>query len=476
MRTQFTKITLIAIATCFSFSTAFAGSFSESCMEEFIYIFKGDDFDIQEFLEELIPVAVKVKAQAKAPALLQFLLGPGPDDKMTDVGITVGCLKALPESSGQIRSLLKDVSLKVAKDVGSKMVKGIVAKRASTKNVYDDDEDDEEEIKSTKPASSSAKVPVKRIDTVKVVILEMEVDAESPELAKEFKPSELRYMTQEVRRTAINYFPKSRYFIIVEQDADFIIKGVIGKFRKNYTIRIEVYDVGNKTLVISSEPVWNEKAEDLLSGFYKIAPDFFKRLEDEVKRIEGGLNSFSKTAPPSAKKDNTGIFTDFRNSKTYITVKMPDGKVWMAENMNYADKASLCYQNNESNCQKCGRLYNWAAAKTICPSGWHLPTHDEWADLEDAIGDYSTAGITLKSKNGWNNIGNGTDRYGFTALPCGYRDGGNFGYWGSSAAFWSATEAAGESAWRRYLYAGFEDVESETGYQSDFYSVRCVQD
>jgi uncharacterized protein (TIGR02145 family) len=175
-----------------------------------------------------------------------------------------------------------------------------------------------------------------------------------------------------------------------------------------------------------------------------------------------------------------GIFDNgnkfFHDGKIYKTVKMPDCKIWFAENMNYAARTSLCYQNNEFNCQKCGRLYDWATAKTICPSGWHLPTDDEWTALEEAIGGSSKAGKFLKSKNGWSDNGNGKDRYGFSALACGYRDGGSFGYWGSNAAFWSATDVGGENAWRRYLYASDADIERETGYQSDFYSVRCVKD
>jgi hypothetical protein len=291
MKIQLTKITLTAIATCFAFSTAFAANLPKNCTDEIVSLSKESDFDMQKFMKELVPAVVKAKLQAKVP------FGKPKDSDKTDIGMTFGCLKVFPESPGEIQSLLKDVSLKIAQDTGSKMAKDVAVKKASAKNV-----DDEEEIKAAKPIFSSAKVPVPRIDTVKVVILETEADAESPGLAKEFKPSELRYMTQEIRRTAINYFPKSRYFIITEQDADFIIKGVIGKFRKNYTFRIEVYDVGNKMLIISSEPVGNEKVEDLLSGFYKIAPDFFKRLEDEVKRIEDELSRSGKTTPAPSKQ------------------------------------------------------------------------------------------------------------------------------------------------------------------------------
>jgi hypothetical protein len=68
-------------------------------------------------------------------------------------------------------------------------------------------------------------------------------------------------------------------------------------------------------LAVSSDPVENEKAEELLSGFRQIAPAFFKRLEDEVKRIEGELNGFDKkakkalpsTTPAVSKKPQTPV-------------------------------------------------------------------------------------------------------------------------------------------------------------------------
>ncbi|MBO75295.1 MAG: hypothetical protein CMD33_08480 [Flavobacteriales bacterium] len=72
-----------------------------------------------------------------------------------------------------------------------------------------------------------------------------------------------------------------------------------------------------------------------------------------------------------------------------------------------------------------GRLYNWYAvddARGLCPSGWQVPTVSEWTDLEDYIssqGFYGMVGAVLKSTSGWYNNGNGTNDFGFSALPCG---------------------------------------------------------
>jgi uncharacterized protein (TIGR02145 family) len=103
----------------------------------------------------------------------------------------------------------------------------------------------------------------------------------------------------------------------------------------------------------------------------------------------------------------------------------------MAENLNIKTDGSWCYDNDESNCDKYGRLYNWNAAKTACPAGWHLPSREEWGNLAKAAGgtgEYGTggkAGKKLKAKSGWDNKGNGTDDYGFSVLLGGGCYGGN---------------------------------------------------
>ena len=149
----------------------------------------------------------------------------------------------------------------------------------------------------------------------------------------------------------------------------------------------------------------------------------------------------------------------------------------MAENLNYAAVDSKCYANNSSNCEKYGRLYNWSTAMSSCPAGWHLPKDAEWNTLENSVGGSSTAGKKLKSTSGWSNNGNGTDGFGFSALPggSGYSDGnfnnaGDYGYW------WSATEFNTYNALRRYMYYGYEYVYMNYNFKYNQFSVRCVED
>jgi uncharacterized protein (TIGR02145 family) len=113
-----------------------------------------------------------------------------------------------------------------------------------------------------------------------------------------------------------------------------------------------------------------------------------------------------------------------------------------------------------------------------------LPSDNEWQKLVDFAGGDKIAGKRLKAKSGWsyNNIsgksgtGNGTDKYGFSALPAGTDfDGsfvsvGYFGYW------WSSTENDASRAYDRYMYYYNADVDRNYFHKSGLFSVRCLQD
>jgi uncharacterized protein (TIGR02145 family) len=155
----------------------------------------------------------------------------------------------------------------------------------------------------------------------------------------------------------------------------------------------------------------------------------------------------------------------------------------MAENLSYAAAGSKCSNGSSLSdastftCETYGRLYNWETAMSACPEGWHLPSDAEWDVLMTAVGGSSTAGTKLKATSGWNNSGNGTDAYGFAALPVGYgsSDGsfGNVGYYG---LWWSATEYDAYGAYYRGMYYDDEYAYWNFDDKDYLFSVRCLQD
>jgi len=198
------------------------------------------------------------------------------------------------------------------------------------------------------------------------------------------------------------------------------------------------------------------------------------------------LTSVNGASPKNAKFPITAIstkeppqnpikwmsFTDSRDGKKYKAVEI--GGIWMAENLNYDASGSKCYKNQESNCQKYGRLYDWNTAMKVCPQGWHLPSEKEWQTLVGFAGG-DKAGTRLKAMSGWN--GNGTDDFDFSALPGGYGySSGSFDNVGDRSYWWSATEYDASTAYYWDMKYNGTFVRSYDYGKTRLYSVRCVQD
>jgi uncharacterized protein (TIGR02145 family) len=176
------------------------------------------------------------------------------------------------------------------------------------------------------------------------------------------------------------------------------------------------------------------------------------------------------------KVSGAGTFTDKRDGQKYRTVKISN-HVWMAENLRYKIGDSWCYGNDDSKCQQYGRLYDWNTAKTACPSGWHLPSPEEWNNLvTSAKGD--VAGRVLKSvSGGWKDGGKGLDGYGFSALPGGCRNAyGSFDGVGSYGNWWTAAERGASFAYSRNMNYDDDNVNEDHYYKETGFSVRCVGD
>ncbi len=170
-------------------------------------------------------------------------------------------------------------------------------------------------------------------------------------------------------------------------------------------------------------------------------------------------NTFAQNYSENTK----GTFIDFRDSTTYSWVKICN-QIWMAENLEY--KASCdcwAYKNERDNVLKYGYLYNYQKVKEVCPDSRHLSSHEEWETLTEYI--YCQKGLfkitgkchwedmetILKKSSGWRETGNGTDDFGFSALPGGSRSSnGVFSNVELYGLRWSKKDES-KYAWYRYL-------------------------
>ena len=217
----------------------------------------------------------------------------------------------------------------------------------------------------------------------------------------------------------------------------------------------------------------------------------------------------------------TPTVTDI-DGNTYNTVWIGN-QCWMKENLrttHYADGTAITlastsqssfdvqFYYDPGNATNYGYLYNWAAAKGfgvaavsannqgICPTGWHVPSDDEWTHLTQYVESHSQylcsnnstyIAKALASSTGWNSstytcaVGNtpgSNNATGFSALPAGhyYPDNTSFYGSGSVASFWSSTEIGSyDSHWK--LLCDYKSLFRDYGYYKKHgYSVRCLRD
>jgi len=167
------------------------------------------------------------------------------------------------------------------------------------------------------------------------------------------------------------------------------------------------------------------------------------------------------------------------------------GQKWMKKNLNIETADSWCYENSADSCAKYGRLYTWSAAKSVCPSEWHLSTRADWDNLAEAVGgtksseygiyhDWWNAGKYLKSKTGWTYVSGieNLDTYGFSVLPSGdRRTNGNFSGAGIGGTWWTVTEYDdSNAAYNRNMRYIDDNVIETHGNKAGGRSVRCVRD
>ena len=210
-----------------------------------------------------------------------------------------------------------------------------------------------------------------------------------------------------------------------------------------------------------------------------------------VKDIDGNLYKTVKIGTQIWLAENLKV-THYRNGDPIPNVTSH------SEWVDLSTGAYCVYDNNESNADTFGYLYNWYAvddSRNIAPEGWHVPTDEEWRELERALGMSQSEADSV----GWRGSPVGSklagradlwddetlennaafDSSGFSALPAGFRFYHGDGYFyslGNQAFFWSATEYGPAGSWHRSLDYRISGVRRYTGGKPRGFSVRLIRD
>ncbi|NCA75136.1 MAG: hypothetical protein EOM90_02270 [Alphaproteobacteria bacterium] len=199
---------------------------------------------------------------------------------------------------------------------------------------------------------------------------------------------------------------------------------------------------------------------------------------------------------------NCQPFTDTRDGKTYNAVLIGT-QCWMASNLNIGTRIDgslnqtnnqviekYCHNDLESNCDIYGGLYQWNEAmqymitpgvQGICPTGWHLPSDEEWYVLTTFLGGENVAGGKMKETGTthWASPNTGaTNSSGFTALPvsCRFNTGGFSSSLTYDANLWSSSESiSGSGGVNRRLIYNDVNVGRYSYHKAYGFPVRCVK-
>ncbi len=213
-------------------------------------------------------------------------------------------------------------------------------------------------------------------------------------------------------------------------------------------------------------------------------------------------NEVSFRTQPDAPQPCPGVPTVDYGGKTYNTVLIGN-RCWFKENLDFGTRIDgsneqtdnnvpekYCLFNLDSNCTKYGGLYQWnelsnyvnlSGGRGLCPEGWHVPSADEFFQLVNLLGGTTTAGGKLKEAGyaHWSapNLG-ATNRSGFTALPGGFKNAGNyFSNEHLEADFWGSTIQAGGSFTGLLLTSESDDAVVNFYANNGLgFSARCIKD
>lgn len=217
-----------------------------------------------------------------------------------------------------------------------------------------------------------------------------------------------------------------------------------------------------------------------------------------------------------------GTLTDI-DGNAYKTITIGT-QIWIAENLkttryfngtniplvnttskwdalSITDKAYCWQSDNLIYKDVYGALYTWGAAMNgdtssdsipskvqgVCPTGWHLPSNAEWAELKNYLGDYAGSKMKEAGTTHWQSSNEGaTNESGFTGLPGGMRyideafhgqlESGAFEPIGGVGSWWSSTENGPTKAYNQTMTSWYSNLFEENHEKQSGLSVRCIKD
>lgn len=187
----------------------------------------------------------------------------------------------------------------------------------------------------------------------------------------------------------------------------------------------------------------------------------------EITDVDGNVYNTIKIGDQCWTSENLNV-THYRNGDSIPCVT--DSATWV----NLTTGAYCDYNNDPSNSAIYGRLYNWYAvndSRGLVPEGWHVPTYNDWAILKNSCGG-EFAGGYLKSNSSWD----GSDSYGFSAIPAGFRNNGKFQQLGTGTIFGSSTEYDLNNARSLSIYSVDPTFYLTYHKKTLGYSIRCIKD
>ena len=281
---------------------------------------------------------------------------------------------------------------------------------------------------------------------------------------------------EEVYKSSFN-----RSIVALYKGNCYAILGDIEKAKREYRV---VKKHGSEKL--KKIAIENEKSAvfiaQLLTPNYSIAQKLVNSHQDHKGNTTRNQFEPSKSQTkvtrdqeiPTIIDSNITIFPKFERGpaiKEHPTIKLGE-QIWFGSNLNIeVDGDSYCYDYEESNCIKYGRLYTWEAANRYCTelgTGWRLPSLEDWSIMSSHFGGFSNGRKAFSSlrEQGEGNFG---------AQIGGYKSLGGFNWRETLGYYWTSTKTSNSESYSIVFDQGNQSMRKEKHDTSRAFSVRCIK-